>query len=93
MTSHTIDPLRGSGILEVLDLPFTVSTLEACCAKGLILCENDKVLNLVITDAADIRALVAYEGPIAGEEEVCVRVNDRIAGVTAETVYVPSIAR
>lgn len=67
MAVHTKYALRSPRISEILDLSLAVSTLEAICAKGLISCQDRKILNLVTTTAATICTVIAYQGSVAEE--------------------------
>lgn len=93
MAFHTKNPLRSPGIFQVFNLFLTVSAFEAGRAKGLVTGEDSQILDLVATCAAAIGAVVADERPVAEKEKVCIGVEECAAGVTPETVYVPSIAR
>ena len=65
MTFHAEYTLRRSCIFEVLDFLFTIPTAEARGTKGLISSQDGQILDLVVTCAATIRAIVADEGTVA----------------------------
>lgn len=92
MAVHAEDALRGPGIAEVLDLALAVAAAEAARAKRLVAGEDGQVLDFVAASMAAVRAVVAYEGAVAEEEEVRVRVEEGAAGVAAEALDVPPIA-
>lgn len=92
MAAHAKYALRRSCISEVLDLPLAVPAPETCCAEGLVACEDSQILNLVTAGAAAVCTIVADERAIAEEEEVRIGVEEGSAGVTSETVQMPSIA-
>lgn len=93
MTLHTKNSLRSSSVFQVLNLLLAIPTFEAGCAKSLIACEDCQILNLVPADTAAVGTVVADERSITKKKEVGVGVEDGSAGITAETVYMPSIAR
>ena len=68
MAGHAEYALRGSGVAQILDLPLAVPTAKACCAEGLVACQDRQVLDLVATRAATVCAVVADEGAIAEEQ-------------------------
>ena len=92
MAVHTEYSLRGPSISEILNLPLTISTLEAVGAKCLIAGKNGKVFNLVHAAAAAVSAVIAYEGAVAKQQEVRVGIEKSIACVAAEAVDVPSVS-
>jgi hypothetical protein len=61
VTGHTEDALRCSSISKIVDLPLTVATSEAIRAKSLISCQYSQVLDLVVTCATAVCAIVADE--------------------------------
>ena len=61
MTAHAEYPLRGARISEVLNLSLAVATPKACAAECLVPGENGKILDLVSTGIAAVRAVVAYQ--------------------------------
>lgn len=91
MAAHAEDALRRASIAQVLDLPLAVPTLEACCAEGLVAGQDRKVFDLIAAGRAAVGAVVANERAIAEQQQVGVRVEQRIAGVTAEAVDMPSV--
>ena len=93
MTFHTEYPLRSPGIFEILNLLLAVPTLETGRAKGLIAREYSQILDLITTCAAAIGTIVTDERSVAEKEKVCIGVEKCAAGITTETVYMPSIAR
>lgn len=93
MALHAEYPLRSPGIFEVLNLLLAIPTFKAGCAKGLVAGEDCQVLDLISADTTAIGTVIADERPITEKEEVCVRIEDSPAGIAAETVYMPSIAR
>lgn len=92
MAVHTEYALRGPSISEVLNLLLTIPALEAICAECLITSQDGKVFDLVHAAAAAVRAVVAYQGAVAEEQEVRIGVEEGIACVAPETVNVPSVA-
>lgn len=92
MTAHAEDALRCPSISEVLDLALAVSAPKACGTERLVAGENGELFDLVSACRAAVRAVVADEGAIAEEEEVVVRVEEGVAGMTAEAVEMPSVA-
>ena len=54
--------------------------------------KDGEVLNLVVTTATRICAVVAYQGSIAEEEEVRIGIEERIACIASEAIYVPTVA-
>jgi len=93
MALHAEDALGCFGIFEVLDLALAVPAFEAFRTECLLPCEDRQILDLVFADGTAVGAVVADEGAIAEEEEVCVRVEDGAAAVAAEAVQVPSVSR
>ena len=92
MAGHAENTLRGSGITEVLDLALAISTPEAIGAEGLVAREDGEVFDLVAAVVAAICAVVAYQGTVTQQQEVCVRVEQGAARIAAEAVDVPSVA-
>jgi hypothetical protein len=90
---HAEDSLRGAGIAQILDLALAVSTPEAVGTESLVARQNSQVLDLVPAMVAAVGAVVADERAVAKQEQVCVRVEEGAAGVAAEAVDVPSVAR
>lgn len=86
MAAHAKYALRRSCISEVLDLPFAVPASEARRAEGLVPCEDSQILDFISAGTAAVCAIVADEGAIAEEEEVCIGVEEGPAGITSETV-------
>lgn len=66
--------MRRPGIAQVLDLPLAIPTPKAGCAESLVSGQDGQVLNLIIAGAATVGAVIAYEGAIAEQEEVRIRV-------------------
>jgi hypothetical protein len=50
-----------------------------------------KILDFVVAVATAVGTIVAYEGAVAQEEEIRIRVEEGAASVAAETVDVPSV--
>jgi len=92
MTIHAEDALTGARIAQVLDLALAVPTSETGGAKGLVAGEDGEVFDLVAAGVAAICTVVADEGAVAEEEEVCIGVKEGSACVTSEAVNVPSVA-
>ena len=92
MAAHAKDALRRACISEVLDLPLAVPAAETRSAEGLVAGEDSQILNLVAAGAAAVCTVVADERAIAEEEEVRIGVEEGSAGITSETVQMPSIA-
>ena len=92
VTFHAEDALGGPCIFEVLDLLLTIPTAEARGTKSLIACQDGQILDLVVACAATVGTIVADQGAIAEQKEVCVGIEEGAAGVASETVNVPSIA-
>jgi hypothetical protein len=90
---HAKNSLRRACITQVLDLPLTITALEAVGTKGLVTGENGQVLNLVATTATTICAIIAYQGAITKKEEIRVRVEEGATGIAFEATDVPSVAR
>ena len=93
MAAHAKDSLTRARITQVLDLSLAVATPKAGGAEGLIAGEDGEVFDFVAACVAAVGAVVADEGAVAEQEEVRVRVEQGPAGVTAEAVDVPAIAR
>jgi hypothetical protein len=74
MTIHAEYPLRRPCISKVLNLLFAVSTSEAASTECLVASEDSQVFDLVPARAAAVCTIVADEGPVAEEEEVCIGV-------------------
>ena len=91
MARHAENTLRGTGISKVLNLALAVPAPEAVGTEGLVSSENGQVLNLVAAVVAAVCAVIAYQGPIAEEQEVGVGIEECTAGVAAEAVNVPSV--
>ena len=64
VTVHAEDALRGTGIAKVLDLVFAATTSEAVGAKGLIAGQDGEILNLLVTGATAVGAIVADQRSI-----------------------------
>lgn len=92
MAGHAKDTLRGAGIAQVLDLALAVAAAEAIGAEGLVARQDGQVFDLVAAVVAAVGAVVAYQGAVAEQQEVRVRVEQGAAGVAAEAVDVPSVA-
>lgn len=92
MARHAKDALRGAGIAEVLNLALAVSTSEAIGTEGLVARQDGQVLDLVAAVVAAVCTVVAYQGAVAEEQQVGVRVEQGAARVAAEAVDVPSVA-
>ena len=60
MAVHAEDTLRRPSIAQVLNLSLAIPTLEAIGAKSLVTSENRKILYLVSTVTAAVRAVVTY---------------------------------
>jgi hypothetical protein len=72
MAAHAEDSMGCACIAQILNLPLAVPTAEAASAERLVTRQNRKVLDLVAAGAAAVCAVVANEGAIAKQEEVCV---------------------
>jgi hypothetical protein len=92
MTGHAEDTLRSAGIAQVLDLALAIPTPEAVGTEGLVAGQDGEILDLVAAVVAAICAVVAYQGAVAEEQQVRVRVEQRAARVAAEAVDVPSVS-
>lgn len=92
MAVHAEHSLAGSCISQVLDLLLAVAATKAAGTVCLVAGENGEILDLVATGAAAVCAVVADEGAIAEEEQVCVRVKDGATGVALEALEMPSMA-
>ena len=92
MAVHAKDAVRRPGIAQILNLPLAVPTAEAGCAKGLVSGQDGEVFNLIIASATAVGAVVADERTIAEEEEVRVRVEQRVARVATEAVEMPPVS-
>ena len=93
MTLHAKYPLRGSGILEILNLLFTVPTSKTRCTERLISRQDGKILDLVPASTTTICTIVADERPVAEEKKICIGVEQGATGIAAEAVDMPTIAR
>lgn len=91
MTVHAEDALRGARISEIFNLSFTVATLEAVGAEGLISGQDGEVLDLVAAAAATVGTVIADERSITEEKQVCVRVEESATSVASKAVDVPSV--
>lgn len=92
MTGHAEDTLRGASIAQILNLALAVPAPEAVCTKGLVAGQDGQVLDLVAAVVAAVCAIVAYQGAVAEEQQIGIRVEQGAAGVAAEAVDVPSVA-
>lgn len=92
MTAHAENTLRCPCITQILYLSLAVSASKAGGAKGLVTSQNRQVFDLVAARAAAISAVVADEGAIAEEEEICIGVEEGTTGIATEAVEMPSIA-
>jgi hypothetical protein len=92
MTGHAEDTLRSAGIAQVLDLALAIPAPEAVGTEGLVAGQDGEILDLVAAVVAAICAVVAYQGAVAEEQQVRVRVEQRAARVAAEAVNVPSVS-
>jgi hypothetical protein len=92
VAAHAKDSLRRACISQVLDLPLAVPAAEAGSAERLVTSEDSQILNLVAAGAAAVCTVVADERAIAQEEEVRIGVEEGFAGITSETVQMPSKA-
>lgn len=93
VAGHAKDALRRACIAQVLNLSLAVPASETVCTEGLISSEDSKILDLVSAVVAAIRAVVADERSVSEQQQVGVRVQQGAAGVAAEAVDVPSVAR
>ena len=59
MARHAENPLRCSGVFEVLDLLFTVATFEAVRTERLVTSQDRKILDLLPAGATVIGAFAA----------------------------------
>lgn len=91
MAAHAKDSQRCPCVSQIFNLAFAVAAAEASGTESLVTSENGQILNLVATGTATVCAVAANERAIAEEEQVCVGVEERVAGVTAETVEMPSV--
>nr|POE94634.1 hypothetical protein CFP56_16871 [Quercus suber] len=93
MAAHAEDALGRACIAQVLDLSLAVPAAEAGRAERLVAGEDGEVFDLVAAGVAAVGAVVADERAIAEEQEVGVGVEEGAAGVAAETIDMPSVAR
>lgn len=91
VAAHAKDSQRCPCVSQIFNLAFAVAAAEASGTESLVTSENGQILNLVATGTATVCAVAANERAIAEEEQVCVGVEERVAGVTAETVEMPSV--
>jgi len=91
MTCHAEDALRRPRIPEVVDLPSTITTLEAIRAESLISRQYCQVFNLLVASVATVCAVVADEGAISQQQEVRIRIEESSACVTSKAIDVPSV--
>jgi hypothetical protein len=92
VAGHAEDALRCAGIAQVLDLALAVTAPEAVRAEGLVAGQDGQIFDLVAAVVAAVCAVVAYQGAVAEQEQVGVRVEQGAARVAAEAVDVPSVA-
>lgn len=92
MTIHAKDSLRGARITQILDFSFAVPTFEAIGTECLVSGQDCEVFDLVVAVTTTVCAIVAYQGAIAEQEEVGVRVEESATGVAAKAVDVPSVS-
>lgn len=92
VTVHAEYSLRRARISKVFNFLLAVATLEAIRAKGLITSQDSQIFNLVMTAVTAVSAVIADQGPVAKQEEVCIRVEKGTAGVAAEAINVPPVA-
>lgn len=84
--------MRRAGIAQILDLPLAVAASKAGRAEGLVARQDGQVFDLVVTSATAVRAVVAYEGAVAEQEEVGVGIEKSVACVATKAVEMPSVA-
>lgn len=72
MAGHAKDTLGCLGVTQVFYFSLAIPTSKARGAKGLFTSQDGEILNLVTARAAAVSAIVAYQGTVAKEEEVCV---------------------
>jgi hypothetical protein len=92
VAGHAEDTLRGAGIAQVLDLALAVPTPEAVGTEGLVAGQDGQVLDLVAAMIATVGTVVAYQGAVAEEQQVRIRVEEGAARVAAEAVDMPSVS-
>lgn len=92
MTRHAEDTLRGAGIAQVLDLALAIPTPEAVGTEGLVAGQDGEILDLVAAVVAAICTVVAYQGAVAEQQQVRIRVEEGAARVAAEAVDMPSVS-
>jgi len=92
MTRHAEYALARPCISEIINLTLAVAAFETIRTKRLVAREDSEVFNLVAAGRAAVGAVVAYEGTIAEQEEVGIRIEQGATSVTAEAVNMPSIA-
>jgi hypothetical protein len=92
VAGHAEDTLRSAGIAQILNLALAVPTPEAVGTEGLVAGQDGQVLNLVAAMIAAIGAVVAYQGAVAEEQQVRIRVEESAARIAAEAVDMPSVS-
>lgn len=92
MAAHAEYPLGCPCIPQILDLPLTIPTAETGLTEGLIPSEDGEVFDFITAGTAAVRAVVADEGSIAKQEEVCVGAEESAARIASEAVEMPSAA-
>jgi hypothetical protein len=91
VTVHAKDTLRRPRISQILDLSLAIAALEAIRTKGLVARQDGQVFNLIPTITATVGAIVAYEGSVAQEQEVCIGIEESAARVATKAVDMPSV--
>ena len=91
MAFHTKYPLRGPRITQILDLFLAATAPKATGAKSVISGEDSQILDLVPACTAAVCTIIADEGTITQEEEICVGVEESTAGVASKAIDVPPV--
>jgi hypothetical protein len=74
VAGHAEDALGGASVAEVFNLAPAVAAAETVCAESLVAGQDCQVLDLVAAVIAAVCAVVANQGAVAEEQQVCVRV-------------------
>lgn len=92
MTVHAKDTLRGPGVTEIFNPPLAIPAFKAVGAKGLVAGQDGQVFDLVSARAAAVCTVAADQRAIAQEEQMRIRVEQGVTGVTSEAIDMPSVA-
>ena len=92
MTRHAEDTLRGAGIAQVLNLALAIPAPKTVRTEGLITSQDGQILDLVAAVVAAVCTVVAYQGAVAEQQQVRIRVEEGAARVVAEAVDMPSVS-